>query len=157
MIVAPGANAASVPGMVGRIVKEVIDSQAPGPMPNSPCRPKPVQDCPAEEVRIGKFLEGDDVAEAGKHADEVGEVTGIVDRAGKDARRKENLKGRPKVPGKDLDEYPPAVIKPDDPSVVSVKPIDSSHNRRSGGRLRHELPPDGTRVRITPPGKSEKK
>jgi hypothetical protein len=107
--------------------------------------------CP---VTLKHFLEGDDVAEAGRHAQDVGEVTGIVDRAGKDARRAANLKGKPKVPGKDLDEYPPAVIKPDDPSVTSVRPIDRSHNRRSGARLRSELPPDGTRVRIIPPAKS---
>jgi hypothetical protein len=51
------------------------------------------------------------------------------------------------------DEFPPAAIKPDDPSRVSVKPINPSQNRRSGSRLRGELPPDGTRVRIVPPGK----
>lgn len=98
--------------------------------------------------RLGEFLKGDEVAEAGAHAKEVGKVTGKVDRAGARARRAERLKGRQKVPGQDLDEYPPAAIKPDDPSRVSVKAINRAHNRCSGARLRKELPPDGTRVEI---------
>jgi hypothetical protein len=100
---------------------------------------------------LGRFLRGRDVAEAGEHADSVGTVTGVVDRSGARARRAANLKGKERVPGKDLDEYPPAVIKPDDPGQVSVKPIDRSQNRRSGARLRDELPPDGTPVVIEPP------
>ena len=100
--------------------------------------------------KIGKFLEGDDVAEARDHAKEVGRVTGVVDRAGAKARRKERMKNRTTVPEKDRDEFPPATIKPDDPSKISVKPIDRSHNRRSGRRLRDELPPDGTPVEIDP-------
>jgi RHS repeat-associated protein len=104
----------------------------------------------APKTKIGDFLTGDDVAEAGKHAKEVGKTSGVVDRAGAKARRAERMKGREKVPGKDLDEYPPAAIKPDDPSKVSVKPIDRSQNRRSGARLRNELPPDGTPVEIDP-------
>ena len=110
-----------------------------------------------KEVTIGDFLQGADVAEAGKHASSVGEVTGVVDRKGAAARRAERMKGKPTVPGKDRDEFPPAAIKPDDPSRVSVKPIDPSQNRRSGARLRGELPPDGTRVRIVPPGGKARK
>lgn len=104
-----------------------------------------------DEVILDDFLEGDDVAEAGDHARDVGEVTGIVDRPGKAKRRRNNLKGHPTVEGKDRDEYPPSVIKPDNPDQVSVRTINRSHNRRSGARLRHKLPPDGTRVRIIPP------
>jgi hypothetical protein len=111
---------------------------------------KVIEEVTSSRTKIGKFLEGDDVAEASAHAKEVGRVTGVVDRAGADARRAERMKGRPTVPGKDRDEYPPAAIKPDDPSKVSVKPIDSGHNRRSGRRLRDELPPDGTPVEIDP-------
>ena len=105
-----------------------------------------------EEFEIGDFLKGDDVKEAGDHADEVGVVTGVVDRQGAKDRRKENQKDVDTVEGLDRDEYPPAVIKPDNPDMVSVKPINRSHNRRSGGRLRGELPADGTKVKIIPPG-----
>jgi hypothetical protein len=101
-------------------------------------------------TKIGKFLEGEDVAEAAEHAKKVGKVTGVVDRAGATARRAERMKGRPTVPGMDRDEYPPAAIRPDDPSKVTVSPVNPSHNRRSGGRLRGELPPDGTMVEIDP-------
>jgi Pretoxin HINT domain len=100
--------------------------------------------------RIGKFLDGDDVAEASGHAKEVGRVTGVVDRAGATARRAERMRARPTVPGMDRDEFPPATIKPDDPLKFSVKPINPSQNRRSGRRLRDELPPDGTPVEIDP-------
>jgi hypothetical protein len=103
-----------------------------------------------QPIRLGKFLEGDNVAEAAAHAKEVGKVTGVVDRAGSEARRAERLKKTPTVPGMDRDEFPPAAIRPDDPSKVSVKPINPSHNRRSGGILRGELPPDGTAVEIDP-------
>jgi hypothetical protein len=103
-----------------------------------------------QPIRLGKFLEGDNVAEAAAHAKEVGKVTGVVDRAGSEARRAERLKKTPTVPGMDRDEVPPAAIRPDDPSKVSVKPINPSHNRRSGGILRGELPPDGTAVEIDP-------
>jgi RHS repeat-associated protein len=89
---------------------------------------------------LGRFLKGADVKEAGDHAKQVGVVTGVVDRDGAAARRAARLRGRNRVPGQDLDEYPPAVIRPDDPS----------HNRRSGGRLRGELPPNGTPVIINP-------
>jgi hypothetical protein len=101
-------------------------------------------------TKIGQFLEGDDVAEAAENARKVGRVTGVVDRAGAAARRAERMKGRPTVPGMDRDEFPPAAIRPDDPSRISVSPVNPSHNRRSGGRLRAELPPDGTLVEIDP-------
>lgn len=69
---------------------------------------------------MGEFLNGDDVREVGEHADEVGVVTGVVDRAGVKNRRKLNLKNVPTEKGKDRDEYPPAVVKADNLSQVSV-------------------------------------
>ena len=107
-----------------------------------------------DEVELGGFLEGDDVKDIGDHADEVGEVTGVIDRKGAKDRRKENLKGVKTKPGVDRDEFPPAVVKPNDPSKTSVKHKNRSQNRRSGQKLRWEIDkiPDGTRVRIKPPG-----
>ena len=56
-------------------------------------------------------------------------------------------------PGKDRDEFPPAVIRSDDPGKKSVKLIDPSDNRSSGAALGNALRelPDGTREVITPP------
>jgi hypothetical protein len=134
-----------------KVIDEVVDNNASGNITKRLL--KNIDNVPntgPNRVKIGKFLKGEDVGEAGAHAKEVGKVTGIVDRGGTKVRRAQRMKGRPKVPGKDLDEFPPAVIKPDDPLKVSVKPINRTHNRRSGGRLRHELPPDGTPVEIDP-------
>lgn len=105
-----------------------------------------------EPVELGEFLEGDDVTESREHAREVGAIEGVIDRAGSKARRRGRLKGIETEKGKDRDEFPPAVIKPDEGTTVSVKRIDRSDNRRSGSRLGKEIDglPDGTRVRIDP-------
>ena len=127
----------------------------PGGVPGSILHEMDEAAAAAEEVEIGDYLEGDDVGEAGDHAADVGEVTGTVDRPGAAARRRERLRGIETRPGYDRDEHPPAVIRPDDPSRVSIRHVDRSHNRRSGARLRRELPPDGTRVRIRPPPRAD--
>jgi hypothetical protein len=100
-------------------------------------------------VTIGDYLKGDKRKESREHAQEGGVVTGVIDRAGAAARRRARLKDKPTVPGKDRDEHPPAVIKPDNEADVSIKPIDPSDNRSSGAGIREELKnlPDGTRVR----------
>jgi hypothetical protein len=81
-----------------------------------------------------------------------------IDRAGATARRRESLRGIDKVPGRQLDEYPPAMfaeggLRPDG-SRASVRAISPSDNMGSGasfgGQLRGQ--PDGTEVtfRIVP-------
>jgi hypothetical protein len=90
--------------------------------------------------------------ESAKHAQEameegfVGE--GVVDRAGASARRKENIKNVKTEGGKDRDEFPPAVIKPD--GNTSVRLILSGDNRGAGGSIGQQLKnvPDNTRVQI---------
>ena len=76
--------------------------------------------------------------------------TGVVDRAGANARRKSNLDGVERTVGKDRDEAPPAVINTG--SAASVRAIDMSDNRGSGSLIGHQLKgvEDGTRVRIIP-------
>ena len=77
--------------------------------------------------------------ESYKHAQETGKPNGpfTVDRTGKNERRRENLRGKDKVGGHDLDEWPPAVTK--EGNGASVKPIPSSDNRGSGSTIGNQL------------------
>ena len=72
-----------------------------------------------------------------------------IDRSGAKSRRKDSIGGLNKIPGKDLDEYPPAMFK-EGGKGASVRPINSSDNRGSGAYLGNKLRnyPDGTRVKI---------
>ena len=108
------------------------------------------------EVVLADFLRGESVRDATRHARNAIQegccTTGVVDRAGAEARRKARLQGTTTKPGYDRDEFPPAVVKPDNPEH-SVDHVITSHNRRSGARLGQELKgvKDGTRVRIKAP------
>lgn len=77
---------------------------------------------------------------------------GVIDRAGKNARRSENLSGVPTVAGKDRDEFPPAVIN-NGGNGQSVLHINPSDNRGAGGSIGAQIKnlPDNTRVRIVVP------
>jgi hypothetical protein len=94
-------------------------------------------------VPIGGFLRGADVADVAANArrgvQEGCCVTGVVDRSGAAARRAERLKGVDPRKGFDRDEFPPAVVKPDNPSGYRVDHVNPSQNRRSGSRLGREL------------------
>lgn len=72
--------------------------------------------------------------------------TFTVDRQGRDARRAQNLRGRPARQGVDRDEWPAAVFL--EGSGATVYPVDSRDNRSAGGTLSWQLRglPDGTRV-----------
>ena len=72
-----------------------------------------------------------------------------VARPGADANRAESLKGLAKVPGKQLDEYPPAMFK-EGGAGASVRPISPSDNMGAGASLGNQLRnvPDGTQVQI---------
>lgn len=74
--------------------------------------------------------------------------TFTVDRQGRDARRAQNLRGRPARQGVDRDEWPAAVFL--EGSGATVYPVDSRDNRSAGGTLSWQLRglPDGTRVRV---------
>ena len=123
----------------------------------------PPEEAATEEVvEIGGFLEGDERQEAAEHAQDAvdagASTTGVIDRPGARGRRRDRLAGRQTVPGHDLDEFPPAVIRPDNPGAFSVRPVPLSPNRSSGSKLRWELDglPDGTRVKIrVPPRKGQ--
>ena len=72
-----------------------------------------------------------------------------INRSGAKNNRKASLKGIDKVPGADLDEYPPAMFK-EGGSGASVRPISLSDNRGAGSTMGHALSkyPEGTKVRI---------
>lgn len=71
-----------------------------------------------------------------------------IDRAGSKANRKASLKGIDKVPGKDLDEYPPAMFK-EGVNGASVRPINPSDNRGAGSTFGYKLRPypNGTKIK----------
>ena len=58
-------------------------------------------------------------------------------------------KGIDKVPGKDLDEYPPAMFK-EGGNGASVRPINPSDNRGAGSTFGHKLRQylNGTKVKF---------
>jgi hypothetical protein len=72
-----------------------------------------------------------------------------IDRPGARGRRAESLAGRPKVPGMDLDEYPPAMFK-EGGKGASVRPVTAAENRGAGACMGNQCRafPNGTRVKI---------
>ncbi|MFV2110650.1 hypothetical protein, partial [Micromonospora sp. LOL_015] len=73
-----------------------------------------------------------------------------INRPGAKANRAASLAGHPKVPGKQLDEYPPAMFQ-EGGAGASVRPIDGGDNGGAGARIGNRLRryPDGTPVKIT--------
>ena len=74
-----------------------------------------------------------------------------IDREGARGRRAEAMKGNPVVPGKDRDEYPPAMTT-EGGDGASVRPISSSDNKGAGACIGAQCRglSDGTRIRIVP-------
>ena len=72
-----------------------------------------------------------------------------IDRTSAKTNRSQSLKGIDKVPGKDLDEYPPAMFS-EGGAGASVRAIEQSDNRGSGSSMGHQLRPfdNGTKVYI---------
>lgn len=72
-----------------------------------------------------------------------------INRGGAKQNRKDSLRGHAKVPGKQLDEYPPAMFK-EGGTGASVRAIDGSDNGGAGARIGNLLRPypDGTKVLI---------
>lgn len=70
-------------------------------------------------------------------------------RTGTSTNRAGSLSGIEKVPGKHLDEYPPAMFK-EGGAGASVRPIDPRDNMSAGACIGNACRglPDGTRVRI---------
>jgi RHS repeat-associated protein len=109
---------------------------------------------PSEPVEI--YIDPKAHPEAAVHAENALKAgvsgEGVIDRAGKNARRADNLKGVPTKKGKDRDEFPPAVIN-NGGNGQSVLHIDPSDNRGAGSSIGHQIKnlPDNTRVIIVVP------
>jgi RHS repeat-associated protein len=74
-----------------------------------------------------------------------------IDRGGAAGRRADAMRGQPVVPGKDRDEYPPAMFG-EGGTGASVRPIAPGDNRGAGACVGAQCSdlPDGSRVRIIP-------
>ena len=72
-----------------------------------------------------------------------------IDRPGAVARRLQSLAGIPKVPGMQLDEYPPAMFE-EGGEGASVRAMPGRENMGAGASTGRQLAghPNGTRVRI---------
>lgn len=98
-------------------------------------------------------VDADKHPESARHVEEAQKAghpdTLTVDRGGARARRRESLRGTPRAPGKDRDEYPPAVTR-EGGSGASVRPISPRDNRGSGSSLGRQIRnvPNGGRIRI---------
>ena len=70
-----------------------------------------------------------------------------IDRASAAARRRESLSGQKGVPGKDRDEYPPAMFQ-EGGQGASVRPISPGDNRGAGACIGSQCRglPEGTQV-----------
>ena len=73
-----------------------------------------------------------------------------IARREKNKRRYDALKDKEKVPGKDLDEYPPSMFL-EGGEGVSVRALSPKENRGAGAVIGNKLrgKPDGTKVKIT--------
>jgi hypothetical protein len=72
-----------------------------------------------------------------------------LDKGGADANRALSLKGIPKIPGKQLDEYPPAMFK-EGGAGAAVRPISPGDNMGAGASMGNQLRgvSNGTKVII---------
>jgi len=103
----------------------------------------------AAEITLSRSLHG----EAATHAADAiaaGKPSILtVERGGAAANRSESIGGMPKVPGKHLDEYPPAMFR-EGGKGASVRAINPRDNMSAGaciGNACRSLP-DGSRVKI---------
>ncbi|NMM01412.1 hypothetical protein HHL24_26160 [Paraburkholderia sp. RP-4-7] len=73
-----------------------------------------------------------------------------MNRAGAAANRQASTGGIAKVPGKQLDEYPPAMFR-EGGAGASVRPVNPGANMGAGACIGNACRglPDGARVRIT--------
>ncbi len=109
------------------------------------------------EINIDPNVHPEAAAHAEQAMNEGVSGEGVIDRAGKNARRTENLSGIPTKKGADRDEFPPAVIN-NGGNGQSVQYINPSDNRGAGSSIGHQIQnlPDGTRVVIRIPKLKDK-
>ncbi len=99
---------------------------------------------PISRARYGEAAEHIADAQRAGHPDVL-----TIARSGAPANRNASIGGLPKVPGKQLDEYPPAMFK-EGGAGASVRPIKPRDNMAAGACIGNACRglPDGTKVRI---------
>lgn len=94
------------------------------------------------------------VADHARDAMAAGESTVCtLDRKGAALRRKESLRGVATAPGKDRDEFPPAICE-EGGKGADVRLVPATENRSAGAWMSSQLAkwPDGTRIRVAVSG-----
>ncbi len=104
-------------------------------------------DLPEITVSRSRHPESAQHVEDAQNAGHPTELT--IDRQGATQRRRESMRGNPRQPGLDRDEYPPAMFQ-EGGTGSSVRGIDPSDNRGAGSSMGHQARDyaDGTRVRL---------
>ncbi len=106
-------------------------------------------------IRKVVIVDGKKYPESAKHirdAQAAGQPKVLtINRPGTKSNRDASLKGIPTKPGKDRDEYPPAMFK-EGGQGASVRHIGSSDNQGAGASIGNQCRglPNGARVIITP-------
>ena len=103
----------------------------------------------AKEITLSRSIHGE-AAEHAADAIKAGHPSVLtIERSGASANRKASIGSLDKVPGKQLDEYPPAMFK-EGGKGASVRPINPHDNMSAGACIGNACRglPDGTRVRI---------
>jgi RHS repeat-associated protein len=141
-----------LPGGGGRPAK--FDSGRITPMPMGiPGQPQ----CPPAGMRSVRdvVVPADKYPETARHIREA-QANGqpqvlTIDRGGAKGRRADAMDGNPVVPGRDRDEYPPAMFR-EGGAGASVRPISPSDNRGAGSCMGAQCRglADGTPIRIVP-------
>jgi len=103
----------------------------------------------AKEIRLSRSLHGE-AAEHAADAIKAGKPDVLtIDRLGAPANRGASIGSLDKVPGKHLDEYPPAMFR-EGGEGASVRAINPRDNMSAGACIGNACRglPDGTKVRI---------
>jgi hypothetical protein len=138
-------NTGAVAGMSPVTAPRISNAQAIAKKANTPQS----QNLVAKEITLSRRLHG----EAATHAEDAiraGKPDVLtIDRAGASTNRQLAIGAERKVPGKELDEYPPAMFK-EGGAGASVRPINPRDNRSAGACVGNACRglPDGTRIRI---------
>lgn len=102
-----------------------------------------------KEVTLSRAIHGEAAAHAAD-AIKAGQPSVLtIDRAGSAANRQASIGGLDKVPGKHLDEYPPAMFR-EGGAGASVRPINPRDNMSAGACIGNACRglPNGTRIQI---------
>ncbi|NEV63490.1 hypothetical protein G3446_16615 [Thiorhodococcus minor] len=105
---------------------------------------KAAKNIPVSRARYGEAADHISDAQRAGHPDVL-----TIARPGAPANRNASIGGLPRVPGKQLDEYPPAMFK-EGGAGASVRPINPRDNMGAGACIGNACRalPDGARVKI---------